>query len=122
MVAALWAGAAVAALGAIAALALDVLPLAVVLAGVAAGCAVAPRFSARRPAPAPDTNHIVELYQVNSAPGEEEIEHFMYAQCGQEGCEFLEFADPDAADPEASLRSKVAVHSLRQSPVIQIYV
>jgi hypothetical protein len=122
---------AVAVLGAVAALALGMLPLALVLAGLAVVSAVVRLAAARRRVPAPQparqalaaqTDHVVELYQVNSAPGEEEIENFMYAQCGEEGCEFLEFADPDAADQEASLRSKVAVHSLKQSPVIQIYV
>jgi hypothetical protein len=68
------------------------------------------------------TGHLVELYQVNSKPGEEEIEQFMYAQCGEEGCDFLEFSDPGAGDEEASLRAKVSVHTLKQSPVIQIYV
>jgi len=70
----------------------------------------------------PETDHIVEVYQVNSAPGEDEMEQFMYAQCGEVGCEFLEFADAGAPDEEANLRAKVALHTTKQSPVIQIYV
>jgi hypothetical protein len=137
-------------LGAIAALALGLRPAAVVLALLAIPLAVLhltvnfsgkPRLlipprqrgrpgyvaqfretARRRAEGGPETDHVVEVYQVNSVPGEEQIERFMYAQCGQEGCEFLEFADPAAADEEASLRAKVAMHTTKQSPVIQIYV
>ncbi len=69
-----------------------------------------------------ETDHVVEVYQVNSKPGEPQLERFMYAQCSELGCQFVEFADPEAADEETSLRTKVAVHTTKQSPVIQIYV
>lgn len=74
------------------------------------------------PALPPQTDHLVELYQVNSMPGEPDLERVLYAQCGEQGCEFLEFPDPEAADEEGNLRAKAAVHSAKQTPVIQIYV
>ncbi|GIH04178.1 hypothetical protein Rhe02_22450 [Rhizocola hellebori] len=102
----------------------EALTVLVAMAAVVAVLAAAFAWRARRMGRPPDalTDHMVEVYQVNSAPGEEEMERFMYAQCGEVGCEFLEFADPGAADEEASLRAKVAVHTTKQSPVIQIYV
>jgi hypothetical protein len=124
---------AVAVLGAIAALVMDLPLLATVLAVLSFPPAAALFTGTRRArlgmvppsAGAPGgrrTGHLVELYQVNSKPGEEEIEQFMYAQCGEEGCDFLEFGDPNASDEEASLRAKVSLHTTMQSPVIQIYV
>ena len=116
---------AVALLGAIAALALGAALVAAFLAVLAVLPATALFTMDRQPRPqggGPQTDHLVELYQVNSAPGEDQMEHFMYAQCGEAGCDFLEFADPEAADQEASLRAKVSVHAAKQSPVIQIYV
>src|SRR5689334_7372207 len=89
----------------VAALALAVLSAAFAAMRLTAGRA-ARRGVPQQPGLGAQTDHLVEVYQVNSAPGEEEMERFMYAQCGEAGCEFLEFADAGADDEEANLRGK----------------
>jgi hypothetical protein len=68
---------------------------------------------ARRRAGQPPTDHDVEILDVRPMPGTDDYEPYLMAICGADGCDWQEFADDDAANPERNLRDKVARHTTR---------
>lgn len=68
----------------------------------------------------PQTDHLVEIFQVRPEPGDDN-EPFLVAICADDECGWMEFADDDVLDQseEEQLRAKAARHTTNVAREVQ---
>ncbi len=82
--------------------------------------AAARRRRQRRRAGLPQTDHLVEIFQVRPEPGDDN-EPFLVAICADDECGWMEFADDDVLDQseEEQLLAKAAGHTTNVAREVQ---
>jgi hypothetical protein len=88
--------------------------------GLPGGFAAARRRRQRRRAGLPQTDHLVEIFQVRPEPGAD-YEPYLVAICADDECGWMEFADEDVLDrsEEEQLRAKAAQHTTNVAREVQ---
>lgn len=82
--------------------------------------AAARRRRQRKRAGLPQTNHLVEIFQVRPEPGDDN-EPYLVAICADGECGWMEFGDDDVLGPseEEQLRAKAARHTTNVAREVQ---